>query len=246
MGLGWVRLSPSIFLLGSHGRQNVPRGPFSCTKDWIDACLALYRNDYQQTIDKYAGREDLDGDTKRDIELAERMLKMIKDLEHIFPLVFPADAEVAEPSVVFHEDLSQYNIMLDDKGDLTGVLDWECVSAMPLWKTCCFPRFLHGIPRHTKPNIEDYDLGNPGPGTAYWEHLDEYETTILRDVFMKEIRRLDPGWADLFDASDLKRDYGAAVRFLDSPLGRGTIQDWIEEVASGKKNPNSLCAQLGC
>ncbi|KAJ5928256.1 hypothetical protein N7466_007212 [Penicillium verhagenii] len=234
------------FFSGSHGRQNVPRGPFSCTKDWIDVCLALSRNDYQQILDEYAGREDLDNDTKEDIEVAEKMLKVIEGLENIFPIVFPVDTEVAEPSVIFHEDLSLYNIMVDDKGDLAGVLDWEFVSAMPLWKTCYYPKFLLGQPRHTKPDIEDYDSGNPQPRTAYWEHLDEYEATILRDVSMEEIRRLDPGWADLFDASDLKRDYGAAVGFLNCWLGRRQIRLWVEEVASGNKNPHSLCAQLGC
>lgn len=224
----------------------MPRGPFSCTRDWIDAYLALYRNDYQQLLDKYAGREDLDGDTKEEIESAEAVLKMIKDLESIFPLVFPADAEVTEPSVIFHEDLSQENILLDDKGDIAGILDWECVSAMPLWKSCYYPKFLHGTPRHTRPNIEHYDNGNPAPGTAYWEYLDDYEATILRDVFMEEIRSLEPGWADLFDASGFKRDYGAAVQHLDDPLWSSYIQEWIEEVVSGNKNPYSLSAVLGC
>jgi hypothetical protein len=73
-----------------------------------------------------------------------------------------------------------------------------------------------------------------------------YETTILRDVFMEEIRSLDPGWADLFDASELKRDYGTAVQYMDNILWRPDIQEWIEEVASGNKSPNSLRAELGC
>lgn len=234
------------FLWGSHGRQNVPRGPFSCTKDWIHAYLALHRNDYHEFSDKHTGRKDLDDDTKEEIEEAKVFLEMVEDLENIFHLVFPDDTEVAEPSMIFHADLSQNNIMLDDKGDIIGILDWECVSAMPLWKACYYPRFLHGSPRREKPNIENYDRGNPEPGTAYWEHLDAYETTILRDVFMEEIRRLDPGWAAVFDASGFQRDYGAAVQHLQNPIWFGVIQDWIEEAASSNGNPYSLCKELGC
>lgn len=98
---------------------------------------------------------------------------------------------------------------MNEQGGLTGVLDWECVSSLPLWKACDYPRFLHGRPRDTKPDIEMYDKENPD--SAYWEHLHEYEATFLRDVFMEEIRTSERGWANVFEVSLLQRGFDTAL-----------------------------------
>jgi hypothetical protein len=63
---------------------------------------------------------------------------------------------------------------------------------------------------------------------------------------MEEIRKLDSGWADIFGASHLKRDYDAAVQYVDNRIVRRKILKWIEEVASGNENPHSLRDALGC
>ena len=44
-----------------------------------------------------------------------------------------------ELSMLFHDDLSQQNILVDDNGILAGVVDSECVSALPLWRACYYP-----------------------------------------------------------------------------------------------------------
>lgn len=36
--------------------------------------------------------------------------------------------------MVFHQDIHEHNIFLDGNGKLNGVIDWEFVSALPLWK----------------------------------------------------------------------------------------------------------------
>jgi hypothetical protein len=233
------------FLWGSHARQNVDRGPFASSRDWMEARLAFARNDCQEVLAKYPTDDDLDSDAEDEVEASTKTLGLIEKLENILPRIFPSNTQV-EPTIVFHDDLSQHNILVNEGGELTGVLDWECVSALPLWKACYFPAFLHGQPRETQPNIELYDKGKPRPDGAYWEHLHEYEATLLRDVFMDEMRKLEPGWVVIFDASHLQRDFDTAVQYFDSGIVRHEIDKWIEEVTAGNEKPQSLRGKIGC
>jgi hypothetical protein len=45
---------------------------------------------------------------------------------------------------------------------LTAVLDWECASALPLWKACSYPSFLRGRTRRLEPNLGRYHIGKCG------------------------------------------------------------------------------------
>jgi hypothetical protein len=44
---------------------------------------------------------------------------------------------------------------------------------------------------------EDTDgLDNEGVNIMYWKHLLEYELPMLRDVFLKEMKNVAPGWIE--------------------------------------------------
>jgi Ser/Thr protein kinase RdoA (MazF antagonist) len=53
-----------------------------------------------------------------------------------------------EPSILFHGDLSMQNILVDDDGKIIGIVDWECVSALALWKACQLPELLEDRDRN--------------------------------------------------------------------------------------------------
>jgi len=42
-------------------------------------------------------------------------------------------------------------LVVDNGGKISGVIDWECVSAPPLWKACQLPEILGGIIRSEEP-----------------------------------------------------------------------------------------------
>jgi hypothetical protein len=93
------------------------------------------------------------------------------------------------------------NILVDGDGKIPGIVDWEFVSAPPLWRACELPGFLKGRDRKEEPKRDQYVpdkgensvgltkevLNNEGVNSLYWEHLLEYELTMLRDLFLKEI-----------------------------------------------------------
>ncbi|CAI7571592.1 unnamed protein product [Penicillium palitans] len=226
------RIVSMQFFWDSHIHQHVHRGPFRSSKDWITARLLFNENDCYSALDEHSAG-DRDSDDEAEVEDATRTLQIIKNLKSLIPLVFPTDDVGPEPSIISHHDLSRHNILVDDSGELTGVLDWECVSAVPLWKACSYPSFLEERPRYSEPVPESYEPEDNGePNELYFEHLWQYETTLLRDIFMGEMRRLDPGWVEVFDKSQIKRDFDCAVQECDTEFSAGDINAWIKDITA--------------
>ncbi|KAJ5478680.1 hypothetical protein N7530_004189 [Penicillium desertorum] len=198
------RIVSMQFLWDSHIHQDVHRGPFRSSEDWITSRLLLNENDCHSALNKHSAG-DLDSDDEAEMEDATRTLQIIDNLKSLVPLVFPMNNDDPEPSMIFHHDLSKHNILVDDNGELTGLLDWECVSAVPLWKACSYPLFLDEQPRRSEPIPPPQD--NEGANVLYLEQLWLYEVTLLRDIFIDEMRRLDAGWVEVFDKSQVKRDF---------------------------------------
>lgn len=239
------RIVSMQFFWDSHLHQDVCRGPFRSSKDWITARLLFDENDCHSALNKHSAG-DLDSDAEEEVEDATRTLQIIEKLRSLLPLVFPTDGDDSEPSMIFHHDLSRHNILVDDNGELTGILDWECVSAVPLWKACSYPELLKQRPRQ-EPNPGSYPPeANGEPSELYFEDLWDHEATLLRDVFMDEMRRLDAGWIEVFDKSQVKRDFDCAVQECDMLFSARDINAWIEDIAAGISNPRTLGHRMYC
>ncbi|KAJ5515212.1 hypothetical protein N7527_006772 [Penicillium freii] len=222
------------FFWDSHIHQDVHRGPFRSNKDWITARLLFNENDCHSALDKHS-TGDLDSDDEAEVEDATRTLQIIDNLKSLLPLVFPTDDDNddSEPSMIFHHDLS--------RPLTTQYPHWECVSAVPLWKACSYPSFLEERPRRSEPVPESYEPEDNGePNELYFEHLWQYETTLLRDIFMDEMRRLDAGWVEVFDKSQVKRDFDCAVQDCDTEFSARNINAWIKDITAGISNPATL------
>lgn len=125
------RIFSMHFFWGFNLLRDVHRGPFGSSRDWIISRLSLSEKEWQSKLDCLPASE-LDSDDEADFEDATRTLKIIRQLQGLLPSVFPPTGDDPEPSVIFHADLSGQNILVDESGGLTAVLDWECVSALPL------------------------------------------------------------------------------------------------------------------
>ncbi|KAL8349989.1 hypothetical protein RB598_005363 [Gaeumannomyces tritici] len=187
------RIVSMPFFWGDHIQQDVPRGPFPSSVEWISAHL----------------------------------------LKSSIRNFFPCWGLDSESSVLLHDDLSQHNILADQDGSLTGVVDWECMSAAPLWKACAYPSFPEARPRGDAPGQATYQRGADGePDSLYWDHLGEYELTKLCSCFLGEMRRLAPEWVLVFEYAESKRDFYLAAQNCDEFLS-GDIIAWLDEAAMG-------------
>ncbi|KAK7419631.1 hypothetical protein QQX98_003222 [Neonectria punicea] len=240
------RIVSMHFFWDDHIHQNVPRGPFRTTRDWIHAQLALSDNDCQSKIATYSAKTDMDSDDEDDLEDAERTLEIIKKLRPLVDQIFPnGDDSQYESSMLCHDDLSLHNILVDTDGNLTGVVDWECVSALPLWRACCFPAFLVEQPRYHKPDSARYKVEANGEiNELYWEHMKEYELTMLRETYLEEMSRLEPEWMKVFKSSVQKRDLDVAVRNCDNEFLARQIRAWADDVAMGRNDEHGLMERI--
>jgi aminoglycoside phosphotransferase (APT) family kinase protein len=181
-----------------------------------------------------------DEDDEYDKEDAERTLDIVMRLKPLVDRIFPEGQSGEEKTVFFHHDPSNHNVLVDDDGALTGLLDWECVSAVPLWKACDFPSFLEGRPREVKLDQTAYDLNDEDHAEDYWRYLKEYEITKLRRVFLDEMAILEPEWMEIFKASQVKRDLDSAVLDCASELSARNIRYWSDNVMAERSNMLTL------
>jgi hypothetical protein len=178
-----------------------------------------------------------------DREEAEYSLRIAAKLAKLLPKIFPPLQNPAEQTVLWHDDLSLQNILVDDDGKVTALIDWECVSCKPLWVAAEMPEFLLGPKRDEKPNRDGYgdasddvkgsdDMDDEGK-TEHWIHLMEYEQTQLRKVYADKMKQLWPRWETEVTYAALKLDfYGAVARCGDGWALKRTEQ-WIDAVDGG-------------
>lgn len=290
-------------------KQNVRRGPFADTADFLAAGLQLVINENQSLLHKLLAKkkrsnrekqndlevvsEDHDstddpviepkeenekhalagdergdksssthGDSKNDEddswnsededdeENAQETLNLALKLRKAIPLFFPpSDTTMPDKTTLFHHDLSFANILTSDEGQVTAILDWECVIAVPSWKACQLPEFLVGRPRQKAltpraPRIMPMGLSEEKAAEwkkeqawqdRFYEEWDvEWDQTRLRDVFKKEMRQVDPEWMHIYEKSAKKRDFDIAVLNCNEELYRKRTHRWLENTMSDK------------
>ena len=220
------RIVSMPFFWGDHVMHPIPRGPFKSSHDWVAARLSLYEEDAKQMLQ--AKDQERHDDAKRSLSIVNRLQKLL-------PRVFPKGPKGHEvETILLHNDLNLSNILVDEDGQLTAILDWEAVTAVPLWKAYDFPKALDGPRREEKPLPENYGNDEDGELTAiYWEDLEEYEMTMLRQVFRTEAARLIPGWVKTYWASQPQRDFDFAIDNFDDLLVRRSVLTWIDEMEAG-------------
>lgn len=237
------------FLWGSRIHQDVPRGPFTSSKDWIHARLTIIECECHEILAKYPGGGN-NGDERIEIDNATRALDIINKLKPLIPIVFPSIDQEPESTMIFPNDLLIGNILVNDSGVLTGVTGWECVSALPLWKGCSIPYFSGRNPRNSEPDISRYILpATREPSGQYWEDLKEFELTTLRRKFLEEMRLQEPAWVDVYENSQVQRDFYNVIEYCDGAYGGDEdtpshVKEWINDVLFGVDNIRSLDERL--
>ncbi|KAL9618894.1 MAG: hypothetical protein Q9160_006419 [Pyrenula sp. 1 TL-2023] len=231
------RIVSNVFFWGDHVMQSVPRGPFKTSHEWLRARLQLVLAD-QERILKNSNDANESEEAKETNNLVRRLLGML-------PHILPSNRQ--ELTVLFHDDLSMQNILVDDSGSLTAIIDWECVSALPLWRACQYPAFLEGRRRNEKPKREFYaaadpeeeeeakaqGLDNEALNPLYWEHVLEFERIHLRQVFLSAMERFAPMWVEHHRTAALKADFEFAVCNADNEFCTSHIRAWLDSYFDG-------------
>ncbi|KAJ2989583.1 hypothetical protein NUW58_g3397 [Xylaria curta] len=235
------QLTSHEFFIGNRLKYDVPRGPFSCSYAWLESQLKIIM--LEQTA---AFEEAEDDDDKED---AEEILELGRRLLSFLPKVFPSTEEAdSEPAVLWHDDLNLHNILIGQEGEITAIVDWESVSALPMWVTTDVPKFLESDIRLEEPRRDDYgnetpesaasqnnghsdQLDNEGKNQLYWIHRMEYEATQLREVYETRLRQLWLDWP--LQDSQIKVDFYTAVLQCSAGVSAKMANRWLDRVESG-------------
>jgi aminoglycoside phosphotransferase (APT) family kinase protein len=233
------RIVSHMFFMGDHFNYDIARGPFRSSHDWLDAYLSIIHQEQAEILAKE--EEDQDED---DREEPEDCLRVATKLAKLLPKIFPPLQNPAEQTVLWHDDLSLQNILVDDDGKVTALIDWECVSCMPVWMAAEMPKFLLGPEREEEPNRNGYgdasddvkgseELDDEGKTELYWIHLMEYEQTQLRKVYANKMKQLWPRWETEVAYAALKLDFLDAVDRCAAGWYLKRTEQWVDAVEGG-------------
>ncbi|KAH6972226.1 phosphotransferase enzyme family-domain-containing protein [Ilyonectria sp. MPI-CAGE-AT-0026] len=169
---------------------------------------------------------------EEDGEYAESILRTAERLSALLPKLFPSILNPPQQTVLWHDDLSLSNILVDDKGRITALM----------------PKFLMGPEREVEPvrdnymdeNLEeveergeDDDQDNEGKNGLYWIHLMEYEQTLLRKTYADRMRLLWPEWDAHFADAMLSTDFLGAIDRCASGFNLKGINGWLDAIEKG-------------
>lgn len=211
-------------------KSDFNRGPFASSQDWMEAKFQMLEEDFRIISEL----EDADDE---DLEEVAKAQQQVKRLRKQLPAFFLSDADDPEEFALHHDDINRYNLILDSKGKLQALVDWECVSIVPLWKACQIPKFLDRPEQTKRPNPEDYalDSGDDGGMECYLRDVYEYECTCLREKFLEEMATLAPRWIVEYERSKLKVDFDLAVQRCNGFTGSWRVRRWLDRIEAGEE-----------
>ncbi|KAK4221287.1 kinase-like domain-containing protein [Podospora fimiseda] len=222
-------VSPRFFMGDCIG-YDVERGPFWCSRDWLSAELRVIILQQMGVL-----RKTEDEDERED---AEEILGVAKKLLGLVDRIFDGMEEEEESKVTasYHHDLHLNNILVDEKGEITAVLDWECVSAVPIWMATKVPKFLEEGMREEEPQRDDYadepcEDGGDKKNELYYVHRMEWEATQLRKVYDDRLKELWSGWC--CEESRVKVEFLEAVQQCDG-IWVKRVGRWADALSRGE------------
>jgi thiamine kinase-like enzyme len=123
------------------------RGPYLTSQEYMREKIDLessYKSDEIELFKSTRVEEVLDELDEDYLEDGDSILDLCKGYLEALPTIFPAQDSLAEgPFVPCHEDLNQGNILVDPETfAITGIIDWEMISIVPLWQARSFPKTI--------------------------------------------------------------------------------------------------------
>ena len=150
--------------------------------------------------------EDTDAD---DVEVMEETKQLLNRVGKQLPFIFNADDR--EEFALHHGDVTKHNLIIDPKGKLQALVDWDFVAVSPLWISCELPDYLDRPERTEKSNPGDDATGTDDGDNQFYGHIREFEITYLRGRFLEEMTRLMPQSIQEHRKSNPKTDFELAL-----------------------------------
>ncbi|ESZ92450.1 hypothetical protein SBOR_7167 [Sclerotinia borealis F-4128] len=147
--------------------------------------------------------------TLRDSTNEEEMIEaqnLQRLVQKIHVKILQLSPETTVSTVLIHDDLSMRNMLIDELGNLTGILGWENAMVMPLWKATQFPQFLSGD-NAQQSNTE-------GRKEVNGNREVKNEVLKLRRLYDEEVAERVAAWKEEIHQGKTKRDLGICMQIF--------------------------------
>ena len=222
------RICSRPFFWKDNLKLDIPRGPFKCARDWIIAELLVHEKEAQKLLE---GR-DVDHD-EFNYDTAVKTWKMAMRMRGLIYDFFPPEQDFLEQYVLKHGDLTFRNILADDAGTITGLIDWEFVYTVPACYAGELPEFVSCATYESifdTPREEDYmRKANGEVQSCFYQDVIQFDMKGLRAVFKEHLARLWPLWrCNSRDERTRKQaDFVFATKAF-APSGLARIGKWLD------------------
>ena len=170
----------------------------------------------------------------------QRMFDKIQTFMYrVFPDVDP------ETTFLHPHNIDDYNILVDDEGDLVCVMNWSGLNVVPAWAACQLPCFLNvEFAKYSREPLGKKASRHRGEVERYEEDIETYEFWRLRAFFFEEMRRIEPKWVETFKESTNERDVTYAILCATNDWHTRKINDWLDIMLEGRVPRQSLADAL--
>jgi aminoglycoside phosphotransferase (APT) family kinase protein len=213
---------------------DVYRGPFVCSFDWLAARLTFVIMESDGIVcdpDQVQQQKTLAG------QYSSTARRLRQQLPNFFTEIRAPPTEVSpEITMLHHYDTSGYNVLVDDDGMLTALLDWDSVSTVPLWKACQMPEFLvSSFIDEMGDDRQSYIDRNCAATQVLREQTVSREKAQLRALFVAEMEKLEPEWVEIYTSSVKLADFEVAVELCDSIFQLDLVNEWLDDLEQGRE-----------
>lgn len=138
--------------------------------------------------------------------------------------------------MLHHNDVNEGNIFVGSHYNLSGLPDWECIHTVPTFVACEPSKFLYTYDRNEMADPANYskeieeETRKEVFKELYFERLEEYEKTKLRQFFIEEMQRVCPEWVQELPKNRLKAAFVGVVGYLGEAMWVQLVDEWVTKV----------------
>jgi len=115
-----------------------------------------------------------------------RIEKFIQVMTDVNTTLLPPEVYTNVPMTFCHRDFHPWNMLVDDRGNLSGLLDFEFSASMPIDHN-----WFHGL-KFLGANTAAWQVSNEEQPDSNGDESDHFIIDQIREIFMEEIRELNP------------------------------------------------------
>ena len=251
----------SLFYLNRRYLYNIPRGPFESINDFYHALLSATIQEMFDPVYLLLTKDRLSPEQQEELERLkphkeailneldeeerENITKhgpqrhwnatrpaTLRALQSAIPTINPPSTDDDTTTMLLHDDISICNLMLDARGNITALLDWEHNEFKPsiLTTPSAYPKFID-LPKIDQDELDDIKrLSSYNDPSELWDKITYEQHQIvashLRPIYKGRLEELESSLVRIFqDESTFElelRDW--VVDPTDDELG---LEEWL-------------------